>query len=127
MARRITEKDRARWRANNAKRRQDPAYREKQKEWSRKWHEKNKDNQAIKDRKAAQMRKYAKDPKQRPKHEARWKLSRKIASGAITRQPCEACGEPRSEAHHHDYSKPLDVQWLCRTCHTQEHAKARKP
>lgn len=26
------------------------------------------------------------------------------------------------QAHHEDYSKPLDVQWLCMACHRGAHA-----
>ena len=44
-----------------------------------------------------------------------------VASGRLTKLPCAHCGDPKSEAHHHDYSKPLDVEWLCFRCH-REHA-----
>jgi hypothetical protein len=31
---------------------------------------------------------------------------------------CEGCGlERRLEKHHHDYSRPLLVVWLCKPCH----------
>lgn len=44
-------------------------------------------------------------------------------SGALTPQPCERCGATEDiHAHHADYSKPLEVEWLCRRCHKQEHA-----
>ncbi len=36
---------------------------------------------------------------------------------------CEDCGQERQlEAHHLDYSRPLDVSWLCLLCHGREHS-----
>lgn len=44
-----------------------------------------------------------------------------IRTGRITREPCEVCGDPRSEGHHADYSRVLEVRWLCRKHHAREH------
>jgi hypothetical protein len=41
--------------------------------------------------------------------------------GKLVKAPCENCGSPRSQMHHHDYSKPLEVEWLCRPCHMAHH------
>lgn len=62
--------------------------------------------------------------KQRDKKkiDARSKLNQSINKGLITRQPCEVCGEVKTEAHHDDYDKPLEVRWVCQK-HHQEHHK----
>jgi hypothetical protein len=44
-----------------------------------------------------------------------------IRSGVLERSPCEVCGETKVEGHHDDYSKPLDVRWLCRKHHLEHH------
>jgi len=50
-------------------------------------------------------------------------LSRAIKKGTIVRQPCEICGKPNAQAHHEDYSKPLDVRWLCFKHHREAHGQ----
>jgi len=56
------------------------------------------------------------------------KVGNAIRSGRLVRpESCEICSKNcRPEAHHCDYGKPLDVQWLCKTCHADWH-KANKP
>jgi hypothetical protein len=50
-------------------------------------------------------------------------ISRKITQLAlkmgimIRPDTCQSCGRKDVQVHHPDYMKPLDVQWLCRTCH----------
>ena len=47
------------------------------------------------------------------KHRAYQLIRREIKTGRLIRQPCEVCGESNAQAHHANYSRPLDVQWLC--------------
>lgn len=44
-----------------------------------------------------------------------------IRDGRLVRRPCEVCGATTSQAHHDDYSKPLNVRWLCTTHHAEWH------
>jgi hypothetical protein len=47
-----------------------------------------------------------------------------IRSGRLDRGPCQVCGTERTEAHHDDYARPLDVTWLCRPHHLDLHRSA---
>lgn len=40
--------------------------------------------------------------------------------GKIDISLCVVCGS-QAEKHHEDYSKPLAIVWLCRTCHMNHH------
>ncbi len=45
-----------------------------------------------------------------------------VRKGLLTKQPCERCGSTDLiHAHHDDYSKPLDVRWLCPIHHRERH------
>lgn len=46
-----------------------------------------------------------------------------VRDGRLIKQPCCVCGLEKSEAHHEDYEKPLDVMWLCRKHHAEIHRK----
>ena len=52
-------------------------------------------------------------------------ISDYIRNGWLTKKSCEKCGEIKAEAHHEDYSKPLDIQWLCKKCHMARHKELR--
>lgn len=45
-----------------------------------------------------------------------------VRDGRLIKQPCVECGSTeRLHAHHHDYSKPLDVTWYCALHHHRHH------
>jgi hypothetical protein len=44
--------------------------------------------------------------------------------GLIVPEPCLFCDNLNVVAHHHDYSKPFDVTWLCRHHHGRIHTSA---
>lgn len=64
--------------------------------------------------------------KHRDKYLARQDLRRAVARGKIIKPKCcELCNKEaeRIEGHHQDYSKRLEVIWMCVDCHKSEHGK----
>lgn len=52
-------------------------------------------------------------------------LGNAVRDGKVIPLPCFMCGA-ESEAHHPDYSRPLDVVWLCPAHHRQAHVLSNK-
>jgi len=65
-------------------------------------------------------------PKREPeKEQARTWVKREIKSGRLKKpEICPRCGrtDSRIEAHHDDYSKPAQIEWLCSLCHGEHRA-----
>lgn len=66
-------------------------------------------------RKAYVARKQAEWRTRNPeRYKARVAVGNAVRDGRLKKGPCEVCGgRRRIQAHHDDYSKPLDVRWLC--------------
>ena len=51
-------------------------------------------------------------------------IVRKAIRRGLLKRPnkCSMCGkESRTHGHHNDYNSPLDVLWLCASCHKKIH------
>lgn len=79
----------------------------------------------VEQRKRVQMEWKAANPDRR---KAQVELGNAVRDRRVT--PWPVCALPecdkKPEAHHADYSRPLDVVWLCSAHHKQAHALARK-
>lgn len=74
-------------------------------------------------------RKYLANRAWQQRHPEQWEANRllnyAVQSGKITRPNiCSICNsECTPQGHHSDYSKPLDVVWMCGPCHIKSHNK----
>lgn len=71
---------------------------------------------------AAKQRGYRKlrkqNDEQRAKSNCRSYLNVYVKRGKVKKEPCVFCGSPENvEGHHEDYTKPLQVDWVCKTHH----------
>lgn len=52
------------------------------------------------------------------KYFARTAVHNAVRDGRLIKEACKLCGATeRVQAHHEDYSRPLDIEWLCFRCH----------
>jgi ribosomal protein S27AE len=106
-------------------------------EKGRAWYERNRE------RRLAQCKSYNKTPTGKALRQESYKRTRErhpekyaarqavliaLRAGRLVKQPCERCGEVKVQAHHDDYTRQLDVRWLCQPCHIEHHKeeKARR-
>ncbi len=65
------------------------------------------------------------------KHKEKWiaraKVNYAVKKGTLQKPDrCEVCELKKAvQGHHPDYSKPLEVIWLCSLCHADEHARLK--
>lgn len=55
------------------------------------------------------------------KENARRAVMKRTYRKKLLKQPCIICRDKKVEAHHHDYTKPFDVIWLCKMHHAAWH------
>lgn len=111
---------------------------ERHEEFTRRWKKNNPEAQAA-IHKRSRRKQLERDPafavkaveRHRQRHpdkdRARRAVQRAVREGKLSKpECCERCkgqAAPRDlHGHHDDYSKPLEIKWLCRTCHKLEHA-----
>lgn len=72
---------------------------------------------------------YASTKRHQEKQNARMKLNYAVSIGVVKRpKVCPTCRHRKKvEGHHQDYTKPLEVMWLCRQCHFDQHRQEKNP
>lgn len=75
----------------------------------------------------------ARNPEKDAAHRAVESFVRQLKRRGLPKPDCECCGKSDAQsraahakghgtqAHHTDYSRPLDVTWLCPNCHITGH------
>ena|SRR6185436_3835116 len=75
-------------------------------------------------RRLAALRYQAKRRRNRPgAYRAHMAVQFALRDGRLVRKPCEKCGNPKTEAHHDDYRRKLNVRWLCFKHHREVHGQ----
>jgi len=78
---------------------------------------------------AKATQRYVSKEENKQKVKARILLNRAVDRGEVLARACEVAEEcvGRVEAHHDDYTKPLEVHWVCKKHHTAQHQYSLSP
>jgi hypothetical protein len=91
--------------------------------------ERQRQREEVKQRDRRAQARIRNDPNFRSRIRARMEVRNAIRRGEMRRpDACQDCGRTDLKvcAHHEDYSKPLEVQWLCRPCHSKADVRLRR-
>lgn len=68
------------------------------------------------------------DPCWTEQRRAAWKIynAHRREGLLVPPEKCERCGNPCDVGHHTDYTKPLQVVWMCDRCHAKAHRDRKK-
>ena len=83
----------------------------------------------VRDRRIGKAHYWEKTPEQKQKTRSRMRFTYAVRKGHVVRQPCEVCGAKKVEGHHYkgySFENCLEVIWLCRQHHKEEHDALRK-
>lgn len=72
----------------------------------------------------------ARNPEKDAAHRAVENFVKALSRRGLSKPDCQGCGITEAaaktagktiQAHHTDYAKPLDVTWVCGSCHISDH------
>ena len=98
------------------------AHRAYQREYQRRWARENRDKRLKYERSW-----HERNPGKKAEYQQTTRADspqKTWARNTLERGCCEVCEEHDAQGHHDDYSKPLEVRWLCRTHHMELHRRA---
>ena len=108
--------------ASRRRQRSTPENKEKFKKYYRKWYSEHGRDRAVDYAEA--VREWEKRNPEKISAHGKVKYALKVGK-IIKPKFCMNCQrETRLSGHHRDYTKPLEVLWLCSSCHKLEHSKS---
>ena len=101
-------------------------YREENNNRQREWVNKQMNDNWIAYKEKRRIYKATERAKHPEKIKAGVEVRKAIKKGILIRANCIKCNNHKSQAHHEDYSKPLEVTWLCHKHHQELHRIRRE-